>query len=176
VPESDVPEVPLRKAAQATVGATASLDETIRDMLIVVFVPFIIPAVVLALSRIGHGQGSIFTLGDLSFGFVAVGLAGSARAVSLKSTLWQTYLFAAFALVGVEVALAAATDNVRQANALAGSTTNVARAPSDNNLAMLRELSLDFTGRDPSAWQWAASILLGLSFMTLSFELIRRDR
>lgn len=173
---SDVPEVPLRQAAKSSVGSAKSLDDTIRDLMVVVFVPFVIPAVVLALSRVGHGKGGIFTLGDLSFGFVAVGLAGSARAVSLKSTLWQTYLFAAFALIGVEVAMAAATDNVRQANALAKSAAEVIQAPNESNLGILREVSLSFSGRDPSLWQWAACLVLGLSFMILSFELIRRDR
>ena len=165
---------PMEKAAQSPIGRNpVSTATQVRDVLIVVIAPFVVPGVILGLTR-----GANFALGDIAFGFVAVAIAGTARAATLKNDEWQAFAILALISVCLQTALAISVDNVNDVERLIEATKGLPQggnAPTDL-LSTVREVAGDVTATDPSFIQWLSSLLMGIVTMAIPWVLIWRER
>ena len=164
---------PLAQAATSPVGANPVTRTTkIRDIFIVIIIPFAVPAVVLPVT---NGMSSL-TLTNLAFGFVGVATAGVARAVTSKTDEWLTYVLAAVTCLIMQTAFAVGNDSSEASDKLTEVVLRETSQPGTPHLAPLRSAALAVTEAHPGTFHWACSALLGATLIALSFELIRRER
>lgn len=163
----------MADAARSPVGASQVTRTTkVRDLLIVIVIPFAIPAAVLPMA---NGVSSL-TLPNLAFGFVAVAFAGVARAITSKTDEWLTYVLGALTSVALQTALAVVGDTSK-VNAHLNDLVLTAPKQFDPSITQsIREAALAVSSAQPGAFHWVCSVLLGVALMVLSFELIRRER
>ncbi len=161
----------MSQAARSHVGANAVTTATKwRDFLIIVIGPFVVPGVALGLSR-------GFALGDVAFGFVAVAIAGVARAVTVKTDEWQAFTAAATPVIVVQTALAVTVDSVEQVQRLLTLIASFGDGGvPQESVIKLRQFAGDVVDANPAWWQWLTCIATGVVIMALSAELIRRER
>jgi hypothetical protein len=169
---------PLPSAAGSPIGLNAVSKVTkIRDILIVVVAPFFVPGVLLLVTRSNssHLFGA-FTLGDIAFGFVAVAIAGIARAVTLKSDEWMAFSIGAIVVVALQASVAAKVDTANNSDAL----RNMVEKSNFNaiwiQLPRMQDLAAAIADAQPTLLQWAATVLSGSALIIVSIELIRRER
>jgi hypothetical protein len=163
---------PLAKAARSPVGIHQVTTTTkIRDILIVVVIPFAIPAAVLP---IVNGSSSI-TVTNLAFGFIAVAVAGVARAVTSKTDAWLVYVLVAFSCVAFQTALAVGDDTSKVSDHLQHVVLTETQRPVPSISAM-REAASAVTEAQPGVFHWTISALLGVMLVAISVELIRREQ
>jgi hypothetical protein len=170
---------PMGAAAGSPIGPSSTSRATkTRDTLIVVVAPFLVPGVILAFARtnVHHGIFASFTLGDIAFGFVAVAIAGTARAATLKSDEWQAFAIGATIMVALQTALAIAVDTVNESNSLRNTVQHASSTTIERQLPHLQDLAAAIGGNDPGPVQWTISLATGFALMIVSFELIRRER
>ncbi len=160
----------MQDAARSPVGPNpVSTATKIRDVLIIVIAPFAVPGLILGLAR-------GFALGDIAFGFVAVAIAGVARAVTLKTDEWQAYAIGAIIAICLQTTLAVEVDSVTEVNKLLRMTEGLETEASAEYLREMRNAAQEVVSAGPSLAQWISCLATGGALMVVSFELIRRER
>jgi hypothetical protein len=166
-------QTPLADAGRAPVGVNQVTGWTkLRDSLIVIVIPFAIPALVLP---VANGAAS-FTITNVAFGFVAVAVAGVARAVTQKADEWQAFALIALIAVVFETALAVVDDTAEAYSHLKTSVLQETARLQPVNLLRMREGALAIVSAEPSIFHWVLSALLGSVLITVSFILIAREK
>ena len=164
---------PLADAAGSYVGLNPVTRATkVRDVFIVVVLPFVIPALVLPMA---NGAAS-FTLTNLAFGFVGVAVAGVARAVTSRAEEWLAYVLVALTCVALQTALAVVDDTSEASAALKTVVLHDTDSPVRASLAQMRTSAIAVTHAQPSPFHWICCSVLGVALMVVSFELIRREQ
>jgi uncharacterized protein (DUF697 family) len=173
MPPTEPRRTPMSAAARSPIGVNQVTRTTkIRDVLVVIIVPLAIPAAVLPMA---NGPSSL-TLTNLAFGFVAVAIAGVARAVAAKTDEWLTYALVALTCVCLQTALAVVNDTSEASNSLREVVSRETAHPGVSSLSNIREALMAAVNAEPSAFHWICSTVIGLTLVTLSFELIRREQ
>jgi hypothetical protein len=168
----------MQKAASAPVGANpVSTGTKWRDTFIVVIAPLLVPAVILAFTRYEPNATIIdcVNLSDVAFGFVAVAIAGVARAVTSKAEDWLTFTIAAIIVVALETAIAVRVDTAIEVGNLLQLLT-----PADKtSVPMMDELlrmADEILRHQATIVHWFAAILFGGALVAASCQLIWREK
>lgn len=166
---------PLRKAGREPVGASEySWIGKAIDVFVVIIVPIALPGLLLTVARgqvHGHG-GETLTLPDIAFGFVAVTVACTARAIALKSVALGLVAVVAVLVVGAQTGLAVNADTEYQTSELVRAVESSHDGDSSQNI---RQLAASVDQKEPTSIQWGLSVFTGILVVVASFELIRRD-
>jgi hypothetical protein len=144
----------------------------IFDVCIMIVIPFLVPAVVLPIT---NGPSSL-TLTNFAFGFVAVAVAGVARAVTAKTDEWAVFLAIAFTCVVFLTALAVADDTSKESDHLTHLVLQETQPGVSPHGGVLREAALAVNAAAPGLLHWAFCVGLGLLLVGFSFALIWRER
>jgi hypothetical protein len=169
----------MASAARSHVGAQGVTNITKwRDILIVIVVPFIVPAAVLALVRSSQSSPffTSFTLGDVAFGFVAMAIAGVARAATVKSDEWMAFAGAVLIVIIFQTALAIKVDDVADTRNLLHEVASTSQAKVVHDLPDLKELEASIQNKEPTLFFWTVSLATGSIIAVGSFVLIRREK
>jgi hypothetical protein len=163
----------LAHAASSPIGANPITSATkVRDILIVIVIPFAVPAVVLP---VVNGPASL-TLTNIAFGFVAVAFAGVARAVTAKTDEWLVFSLLALMCVCFLTAFAVGDDTSELTSRLNDVVLHETAVPKGASVPAMRGAARAVKAAEPSTFHWICCLVLGVTLMLLSFELIRRER
>jgi hypothetical protein len=163
----------MANAGRSAVGVNQITWATkLRDIFIVIVIPFVVPALVLPMA---NGPASM-TLTNVAFGFVAVAVAGVARAVTSKTDVWLAYALIALTCICIQTALAVVDDTAKASANLETTVLSETVHPASVNLSAMRDSALALANSQPSTFHWICSTLLGVVLMAISFELIRREQ
>src|SRR4051794_20249279 len=106
--------VPLQDAASTPIGGSGRTPGgTATELLVCVALPFVVPAILLALFRIRVGapfQGTL-PLTDLAFGFGAVAIASMVRSISMRADQWQSLIYIALLVLLIQITVGLAADS-----------------------------------------------------------------
>jgi hypothetical protein len=167
------PRDPIEVAARAPVGMNPVNAWTrFRDLLIVVIIPLLIPALPLLINRLSDlGVLDSLSLVDIAFGFVAVSIAGTARAATLKSDEWQAVSVMAIVVVCLQTLLATvADDSAEMKNVVKDVATRGAQTDG------LQDAAERILEHQPGILLWILCLAVGLTQVVISWVLIGRER
>jgi hypothetical protein len=140
--------------------------------MVIVVGPLLVPAFALAIAR----KSMLPSLNDLAFGFVAVAFAGLARAVAARTDEWMAYAMGSAVVIALQTAIAVSIDNANDVQRLRGNIADIDSGHTPERIDQLRSMASDMLGNDPSVLQWSTSLLVGLTLVVGSVEVIRRER
>lgn len=105
--------IALDRAANAPVGDRQNSDVA-TEIAVCVALPLLVPAileVVFRIRAVPRGM-DVFGLADIAFGFAAAAIAGMVRSVTLRGEQWRAFVWVAFSVLLIQVAIGLAADTV----------------------------------------------------------------
>ena len=168
----------MEKAATTPVGARrVSTATKWRDTLIVVIAPLLVPTAILAVTRYEPKARLIdcLSLSDVAFGFVAVAIAGVARAVESKAEDWLAFSIGAFVVVAFETAIAVRVDTAIEVGNLIELLTqkDKTRIPMMDELFRMADAILL---HQATFIHWFVAVVFGAALVAVSCRLIWREK
>lgn len=175
------PALPMAAAAAAPVGVNPVNAATkVRDIFILILAPFCFPAVLLAVARTSASRGIVdsFNLGEIAFGFVAVGIAAAARATTVSSDGWKSLGLIAIGLILLQTSVAIGVDDLAVHREMVDEVIKLGKLP-DNDVTKTTTPIVAAAGRirseGPAPLQWVLSLSTGLLFSMFSGWMIVRE-